>query len=343
MKLLFLGDFFYRQEKRIKSNFSHRFNQECIIVANFEGCITQKCVFKSEKVLLGQSTESAIAANELSIRYVSLANNHLHDHDNSTIALTQNLLRKSGITPFGLTKINNDEDISINLTINKIEIEIFGVTHKMTGAIVGATNDWEFFCEDIESTKFLSALEESKRKGKFVIVYVHWGETNYRFPSLDIRQLARKLVNLGANLIVGHHPHVIQGMELINGSKVYYSVGNLVFDEYEGRKGLLKLSQINRKSIGILLELERNDTSILGFLYDPHNPKLDLVNAPRFELFFLSIPFKLPDSLYHFFLKIYFLYRLISRLIFWLAPSRLKQIGPRQMQALKLLIKKIFA
>lgn len=343
MKLLFLGDFFYRQEEKIKSNLSDHIDQDCAIFANFEGCITSKCVFESGKVLLGQSKRSVFAANELSIKYVSLANNHLHDHDNAAIALTYKLIQESGIIPFGLIRSNSQEDISVNLRIDEDDVIIFAITHKMTGAVVNVANEWNFICGNIESPKFLSALEESRSKGKFVIVYVHWGETNYRFPSWDIRQLARKLVSSGANLIVGHHPHVTQGMELIDGARVYYSLGNLVFDEYEGRKGRLKLPQANRRSMGVLLEPKTKEISILRFLYDPNEPKLNVVSSPRFELFLLSFPFKLPGLCYRIYLRIYFLYRLVTRLLYWLAPTRVRQAGPRQIQALKLLIKKIFA
>ena len=64
----------------------------------------------------------------------------------------------------------------------------------------------------------------------FRIVYVHWGNEFVNYPYIDQKQFAHFLVDCGANLIVGMHPHVLQGCELYKGAYIFYSIGNFVFN-----------------------------------------------------------------------------------------------------------------
>lgn len=65
----------------------------------------------------------------------------------------------------------------------------------------------------------------------WLIVQLHWGEELCQLPSPQQRAWARQLVEAGADLLLGHHPHVLQPMEMIDGTPVYYSLGNFVFSE----------------------------------------------------------------------------------------------------------------
>ena len=79
-------------------------------------------------------------------------------------------------------------------------------------------------------------VEKSIKKGKeisdYVIVNIHWG-TEYK-PTSNARQqyLAHLFIDNGADIIIGHHPHVIQEMEIYNNKPIFYSLGNFIFDQY---------------------------------------------------------------------------------------------------------------
>jgi len=62
-----------------------------------------------------------------------------------------------------------------------------------------------------------------------VVISLHWGETSQRSPSANMRAIAHQIINAGGDMILGHHPHVPQGMELYQGRPIIYSLGNLVF------------------------------------------------------------------------------------------------------------------
>jgi poly-gamma-glutamate synthesis protein (capsule biosynthesis protein) len=72
-------------------------------------------------------------------------------------------------------------------------------------------------------------VEAASQQAPYVVVYVHWGEVGSQEISTRQREIARACVEAGADLVAGCHPHVVQGMELLDGVPVIYSLGNLVF------------------------------------------------------------------------------------------------------------------
>ena len=71
---------------------------------------------------------------------------------------------------------------------------------------------------------------EARRQASFVLVFMHWGEENVVTVSERQRELARWLINHGADAIAGSHPHCIQPFDSYHGRPIFYSLGNLVFD-----------------------------------------------------------------------------------------------------------------
>ena len=71
-----------------------------------------------------------------------------------------------------------------------------------------------------------------KSKVDIVVVFLHWGTEYMSIPNEDDRRSAEFLVDLGVHLIIGSHPHVLQGQEYMNGTLVKYSLGNFVFHSH---------------------------------------------------------------------------------------------------------------
>jgi poly-gamma-glutamate synthesis protein (capsule biosynthesis protein) len=82
-------------------------------------------------------------------------------------------------------------------------------------------------------TEELTALfAEAENNSDLQVVYVHFGDEYQPLHTKTQETLARTFVSLGADAVVGHHPHVVQDVELISGVPVFYSLGNYVFDQY---------------------------------------------------------------------------------------------------------------
>ena len=74
-------------------------------------------------------------------------------------------------------------------------------------------------------------IREIREDVDIIILIIHWGLEHYDYPSPSQRELAVKMINIGVDIILGHHPHVLQGTEKINKGNVVYSLGNFIFDD----------------------------------------------------------------------------------------------------------------
>ena len=83
----------------------------------------------------------------------------------------------------------------------------------------------------MSSTTF-DFMEVVSKKSDMQIVYIHWGDEYEPVHNLEQEQLAKRLIDLGADAIIGHHPHVIQDIGLYKGAPIFYSLGNFIFDQY---------------------------------------------------------------------------------------------------------------
>lgn len=86
-------------------------------------------------------------------------------------------------------------------------------------------------CQSIPSIELRRKLQLARSLAHLVIVYVHWGSELLDWPNKSQREAAKWFVRHGADLIIGHHPHVVQAPEMIEGKPVFFSLGNHLFDQ----------------------------------------------------------------------------------------------------------------
>jgi poly-gamma-glutamate synthesis protein (capsule biosynthesis protein) len=150
---------------------------------------------------------------------VSLANNHMLNFDKEGLEDTKKYLTNSNILYTGIN----------NLAIKKVQDTTFGFLGFDFTVDVPTQKDWDL-------------IKDSNSKVDVLIVGVHWGEEYKDKANNNQRAWAKKMVENGADVVSGHHPHWVEDYELIDGKPVYYSLGNFVFDQMwseETKKGLL--------------------------------------------------------------------------------------------------------
>ena len=99
-------------------------------------------------------------------------------------------------------------------------------------------------------------------KGYFNIVSFHGGQEHINYPNYDHILMARQFASVCPYFLYGHHPHVLQGIEDVNGSLVAYSLGNLLFDDVytsKSTKPLIKQSEKNKQSVVLSVEFSQNN------------------------------------------------------------------------------------
>lgn len=254
--LLFVGDLFFDRGIRYyaQKNGGNEFIFEKIspmllkndlVVANLEGPITDN---KSVSIGTGVGdpnnfvfTFDPSVAKTLfqeNIRLVDLGNNHISNFGREGVASTKKYLSEAGVDYFGVSNAER----SIIKNINGVKIAFVSYN--------------EFASNDIDSEQ-KSAIEEIGRlrqKADILVVFAHWGAEYKLVSSSNVQKLAHQFVDAGADLIIGGHPHVIQQMEEYKGKRIYYSLGNFVFDQYGFKNcqdGLGVEVKIDKKTKGL--------------------------------------------------------------------------------------------
>ncbi|MEI6555019.1 MAG: CapA family protein [Paludibacter sp.] len=229
MKMIFLGDFVYPKQNCINlSNIKDIFNDK-ITVANLEGQIVNnifKIIDKNKYNLYSDISVVDVLKN-CGVKYVSLANNHTQDFNNE-INETINILNLNKIDFFG-TKEKPD------LTIDNA-IKIYGAVTNVTGGNFKKYDVVNRF-NPIELLKQIK-VDHEKNPDLKIIVYIHWGYELAFYPQPADREWAHKAIDCGADYIIGHHPHVVQGAEKYKNGYIFYSLGNFSLPQVEflGRK-----------------------------------------------------------------------------------------------------------
>ena len=225
-----------------------------LVVGNLEGPITN-----NSSVSITAETETpnsffftfdpswAKTLFDNKIRLVNLGNNHILNFGAAGLAETKNYLKEAGVDYFGAP----DYPKNIATEINGVKITFINYNEFSAYAEIEESS----VIEEIKKT----SLRRAESKTDIIIVYTHWGAEYMPEPAPEIKKLARAFIDAGADLIIGSHPHVIQPIEIYKGKRIYYSLGNFIFDQYfseETKMGLGVVLKIEKTSGGKNLKLE---------------------------------------------------------------------------------------
>lgn len=233
MKLLFAGDAVIQNTEKFSfsSELSDFIKNHDYSIINFEGSLKGSSPFPIKKVGPNvYNSDNAISVlKEKGFNIFTLANNHIVDFGSSACKETFEKIRSAGIKTVGagssfegcyqpLIIENDDERIAI---INCCHAE-FGV-YKDKNVPLDVGYAW------INSPIIDEKIAECKRKGCFVIVIAHAGVEFIPLPLPEWREKYKSFIDKGADLVIGGHPHTIQGHESYKGKEIFYSLGNFYF------------------------------------------------------------------------------------------------------------------
>jgi len=203
-------------------------------IANLEGPITNyKSVAQVSRMTFTFSS-LLLPALKNNFDIVSLANNHTTNFGQKGLSQTRAYLTTSSIQYFGDPN-NLVNFMSATTSVNGVSIGLLGYNQ---------LSDYDFskILSEVRSLKSAFALSSGRGEVSFVIIYPHWG-TEYQTLKPNSQQVAEahQLLDAGADLIIGSHPHVIEPIEEYQGKYIFYSLGNFIFDQYfslETQQGL---------------------------------------------------------------------------------------------------------
>ena len=174
---------------------------------------------------------------------VALANNHIFDYQEQGLLDTLDTLDGIGMTHVGAGRNLAEASKAAYYTCGDFTIAILNAT-QIEGyenpPTRGATDTLPGVFRCYDPTLLYQTVTEVSQKADFVIVYIHWGTESTTVLDANQTEHAKGLAAAGCDLVVGDHPHVLQGIQYVDGMPVIYSLGNYLFTSYDRDTGVLQ-------------------------------------------------------------------------------------------------------
>ena len=254
-------------------------------IANLEAPFT-KCTDTREakSMPLKSSPENVELLRMLGITAVCLANNHIFDFGKKGLHETLQVLKEMNIGYFGI------DQKCYMLQQAQERVQLYGFC-------CFSANGWHYDrllgkgrLNTLEACNVFHAINMARQEQAYPILSFHWGEENTHYPNRNHINIAQKLVEHHATTIVGHHPHVIQGIAEENQGLVAYSLGNFCFDNCTSLDGKVSITQTqaNREGLILILTIEKGHLvkhEEVLFVDDGSSMKLTDELGPKFEIY----------------------------------------------------------
>lgn len=179
--------------------------------------------------------------NDMSIDMVTLANNHVYDYGKDAFYDTLSTLKNNKLPYIGAGINKKEAESAYYLVINGYKIAFLNATRaeKYIMTPEAKTNSPGVFrCYD--TTRLKERIKEEKEKSDYVVVIVHWGKETYHTLEQVQLDTGKDYIDSGADMVVGHHAHVLQGVEFYKGKLIAYNLGNFIFNGHTVDTGILK-------------------------------------------------------------------------------------------------------
>ncbi|MEY8337250.1 CapA family protein [Lachnospiraceae bacterium 62-35] len=188
------------------------------------------------------SPEKVSLFQEMGIDGVSLANNHALDFGTDALLDTVEVLDKAGILHTGAGENLAQACVPVTIDIHGIKTAVIGATRVIPEAGWAAGNSHPGMLATYDASILLGEIENLRSKYDYIIVFVHWGIEREEIPQEYQRTLGRQYIDAGADMVIGSHPHVLQGIEYYKGKPIIYSLGNFVFGSSIPKTVLLEVT-----------------------------------------------------------------------------------------------------
>lgn len=238
-----------------------------LIGANLEGAVTSGGAHYSPVMAydFAFTPERVGELKKYGFNFFNIANNHITDQGERGLTETREELMKLEVDYSGAA------DAVVDANSVKI-IERSGQRIVLIGL--------SMVYRDFDLLAATALIQEAKKNTDLVIVNIHWGtEYQHQFNKQQ-QKIGHTLIDAGADIVIGHHPHVVQGMELYKGKPIFYSLGNFIFDQY--------FSADTQQGLAVGLKLTDDKISATLFPLQAKAAVINLMVSPDKDSFLLK-------------------------------------------------------
>lgn len=211
-----------------------------LTIVNLETPIKSGCKPFNQGMIFCADEQNIQSLNYAGIDLASVGNNHAMDQGPSGLLNTVKLLTENNITPVGHQNPQYK-------TVKGIKFAFLAYTElSCNSQFIGCLNE----------TKIANEIAEAKKNADYVIPFFHWGTEYTTKITTNQKKFAKLAIDNGADLVLGSHPHWVQGIDFYKNKMIVYSMGNFVFDQMwstETKKGLTLRLVFDKGSKGVVL------------------------------------------------------------------------------------------
>ena len=248
-------------------------NLECTLAAEQELIPTEPRVITN--------ADSVYAVKAAGFNVVTLANNHMFDGRDQGFTKLRCLLHEIDLPHFGAGLNSTEASAPAVLHVNGLRIAFLGAVDHRSGPYQFAS-DTAWGVAPLDAERLAQQIRQLRSRVDHVIVSIHWGEERFLLPSPQQLQQARALVDAGASMILGHHPHVVQGLEVYKDAPIIYSLGNFIADDvYFSNGDAIRWTKLERTGCILLVELSATGVQVtrqIPTFDDGHQVTVDHTN-----------------------------------------------------------------
>ena len=217
-----------------------------VVTANLEGSFADKRRPTSKSIAFRFDPKLIPTLQKYNFNLFNLANNHSFDMTTQGFKESQNNLKKASIDFYGQQYNVADSNLLVK-QVGDFKIGFIGLDDTIN---------------KVQISKVKDLITKAKDQGaELIVANIHWGDEYKEISNKHQRELGHAMIDSGVDVIIGHHPHVVEEMEVYNNHPIFYSLGNFVFDQY------FSVPTQQELGIGLVFKEENNQKSISTYVF----------------------------------------------------------------------------
>ena len=221
-----------------------------IVFGNLESVISDKGYYVGGLYSFRADPQAMEGLSYAGFDIVSLANNHAFDYTREAFEDTMQRLHKNEILYTGAGFNKKEAHSPATILLDDTRVGFLGYTEFLYPYAL-ATEERSGIT-DFTTENMKEDIETAKKEVDILVVTFHYGDEYKKEPNARQKEVSRKAIDYGADIVIGHHPHVTQPVEKYNEGYIAYSLGNFIFDQYfseETMRGFILKAKIQDKKI----------------------------------------------------------------------------------------------
>lgn len=228
-----------------------------VVFANLETPLVRELPTSSPigaRFRFGASLELAEHLRTAGFTVVSLANNHWYDQRLEGVEQTPKLVRELGLVPVGAAQMEPPVFRVESVEAKGWRLGFVAITTRTNAPVREGGPQLAYLPTDAIDEQVVPVVTQARADHDLVIVVVHWGEEYAEAPNYAQVKAAHALVDAGADLVIGSHPHVLQGVERYGKGLIAYSMGNFLFENTNEIPRLTGVLRVRARAQGSCLD-----------------------------------------------------------------------------------------